>query len=68
MNEIILHHCAFSSFSEKLRVALGLKGLAYRSVEIPGLPPRSIANSHARSCVRRAKPPSVCSGTSSVGA
>lgn len=42
MSEIILHHYAFSTFSEKLRVALGLKGLAYRSVEIPGLPPRPL--------------------------
>ena len=42
MNDIILHHYAFSSFSEKLRNALGLKGLAYRSVDIPGLPPRPL--------------------------
>jgi glutathione S-transferase len=42
MSELILHHYAFSSFSEKLRVALGYKGLAYRSVDIPGLPPRPL--------------------------
>ena len=42
MTDIILHHYAFSSFAEKLRVALGLKGLAYRSVDIPGLPPRPL--------------------------
>jgi glutathione S-transferase len=42
MNDIILHHYAFSSFSEKLRLALGLKGLSYRSVDIPGLPPRPL--------------------------
>ena len=42
MTDIILHHYAFSSFSEKLRAALGLKGLAYRSVDIPGLPPRPL--------------------------
>ena len=42
MSEIILHHYAFSTFSEKVRVALGLKGLAYRSVDIPGLPPRPL--------------------------
>jgi glutathione S-transferase len=42
MSELILHHYAFSTFSEKVRVALGLKGLAYRSVDIPGLPPRPL--------------------------
>jgi glutathione S-transferase len=42
MNELILHHYAFSTFSEKVRVALGLKALNYRSVEIPGLPPRPL--------------------------
>jgi glutathione S-transferase len=42
MSDIILHHYAFSTFSEKVRVALGLKGLAYRSVDIPGMPPRPL--------------------------
>jgi len=42
MPDIILHHYAFSTFSEKVRVALGLKGLAWRSVDIPGLPPRPL--------------------------
>ena len=42
MSDIILHHYAFSTFSEKVRLALGLKGLAYRSVDIPGLPPRPL--------------------------
>ncbi len=42
MRDIILHHYAFSTFSEKVRAALGLKGLAYRSVDIPGLPPRPL--------------------------
>jgi glutathione S-transferase len=42
MADIILHHYAFSTFSEKVRVALGLKGLAWRSVDIPGLPPRPL--------------------------
>ena len=42
MSELILHHYAFSSFSEKVRTALGFKGLAYRSVDIPGLPPRPL--------------------------
>ena len=44
MTDIVLHHYAFSSFAEKLRIALGLKGLAYRSVDIPGLPPRPLLN------------------------
>jgi glutathione S-transferase len=42
MSDIILYHYAFSTFSEKIRVALGYKGLAYRSVDIPGLPPRPL--------------------------
>lgn len=42
MNDIILHHYPFSTFSEKVRTALGLKRLAWRSVEIAGLPPRPL--------------------------
>lgn len=42
MSEIILHHYPFSTFSEKVRAALGYKGLAWRSVEIAGLPPRPL--------------------------
>jgi glutathione S-transferase len=42
VSELILHHYAFSTFSEKVRTALGFKGLAYRSVDIPGLPPRPL--------------------------
>ena len=42
MSELILHHYPFSSFSEKLRAAFGAKGLAWRSVEIAGLPPRPL--------------------------
>ena len=42
MSELILHHYEFSSFSEKLRAAFGVKGLAWRSVEIAGLPPRPL--------------------------
>ncbi len=42
MSDIILHHYAFSTFSEKVRTVLGFKGLAYRSVDIPGLPPRPL--------------------------
>jgi glutathione S-transferase len=42
VDDLILHHYAFSTFSEKVRLALGLKGLAYRSVDIPGLPPRPL--------------------------
>jgi glutathione S-transferase len=40
MNEIILHHYPASPVSEKVRIALGIKGLAWRSVEIPRLPPK----------------------------
>ena len=42
MHDIILHHYEFSTFSEKIRTALGLKQLAWRSVDIPGLPPRPL--------------------------
>lgn len=42
MTTPILHHYAFSTFSEKIRLALGLKGLAWGSVEIAGLPPRPL--------------------------
>lgn len=42
MSDIILHHYPFSSFSEKVRAALGYKGLAWKSVEIAGLPPRPL--------------------------
>jgi glutathione S-transferase len=42
MHDIILHHYPFSTFSEKVRAALGLKGLAWRSVEIAALPPRPL--------------------------
>jgi len=40
MNDIILHHYPQSPVSEKVRVALGIKGLAWRSVEIPRVPPK----------------------------
>ena len=40
MNDVILHHYPASPVSEKVRIALGLKGLAWRSVEIPRVPPK----------------------------
>jgi glutathione S-transferase len=40
VNEIVLHHYPASPVSEKVRVGLGIKGLAWRSVEIPRLPPK----------------------------
>jgi len=39
-NEIIFHHYPSSPFSEKVRVAFGIKGLAWRSVEIPNMMPK----------------------------
>jgi glutathione S-transferase len=42
MPDFILHHYPFSTFSEKVRTALGLKGLAWQSVEIAGVPPRPL--------------------------
>jgi len=40
VSEIILHHYPQSPVSEKVRIALGIKGLAWRSVHIPRLPPK----------------------------
>ena len=39
-SEIILHNYPQSPVAEKVRVALGIKGLAWRDVEIPRLPPK----------------------------
>ena len=40
MAELILHHFDLSPFAEKIRLALGLKGLAWRSVQIPMIMPK----------------------------
>lgn len=40
MPDIILHHYPQSPVSEKVRVVLGIKGLAWRSVTIPRIPPK----------------------------
>ena len=40
MPEIILHHYPLSPYSEKIRLALGLKGVSWSSVEIPVWTPR----------------------------
>jgi glutathione S-transferase len=40
MTELILHHYASSPFSEKVRLILGYKGLAWRSVNIPRIMPK----------------------------
>jgi glutathione S-transferase len=40
MRELILHHYDFSNFSEKIRLILGFKDLAWRSVEIPSHLPK----------------------------
>ncbi|GAC1559929.1 MAG: glutathione S-transferase family protein [Beijerinckiaceae bacterium] len=42
MAELILHHYELSPFSEKIRVAFGLKKLAWRSVDTPPAPPRPL--------------------------
>ena len=41
MTDIILHHYEISPYSEKVRLGLGLKGLAWRSVEIPVIMPKT---------------------------
>jgi glutathione S-transferase len=40
MTDIILHHYPLSPYAEKARVALGIKGLAWRSVIIPVIMPK----------------------------
>ena len=40
MPELILHHFDWSPFAEKARLACGLKGLAWQSVQIPMIMPR----------------------------
>ena len=40
MIQLILHHYDFSNYSEKVRLALGYKGLAWRSVIIPPIAPK----------------------------
>jgi glutathione S-transferase len=39
-NQIILHHYPQSPVAEKVRIVLGMKGLSWKSVEIPRLPPK----------------------------
>lgn len=39
-NELILHNYDFSNYAEKARLALGYKGLAWRSVIIPPVAPK----------------------------
>lgn len=40
MNELILHHYPTSPFSEKIRLILGYKNLAWKSVIIPAISPK----------------------------
>ncbi len=40
MNPLILHHFDASPFAEKIRLALGIKRLAWRSVDIPMILPK----------------------------
>ena len=40
LSEIILHHFDSSPFAEKIRLALGLKGLSWSSVDIPMVMPK----------------------------
>lgn len=40
MSQVILHHYPQSPVSEKVRVVLGMKGLAWQSVQIPRYPPK----------------------------
>lgn len=40
MADLILHHYAGSPFSEKVRLVLGMKGLRWRSVDVPVILPK----------------------------
>jgi glutathione S-transferase len=40
MHDLILHHYAGSPFSEKMRLVLGFKGLAWKSVTVPVVLPK----------------------------
>ena len=40
MHDLILHHYTMSPFAEKVRLMLGYKGLAWRSVHIPSVMPK----------------------------
>ena len=40
MSQVILHHYPLSPYSEKIRLALGLKGVSWNSVDIPVWTPR----------------------------
>jgi len=40
MTDIILHHYETSPYSEKVRIGLGLKGFAWRSMEVPVMMPK----------------------------
>lgn len=42
MSDIILHHYGLSPFSEKVRTTLGLKDIAWQSVDVAPLPPRPL--------------------------
>ncbi len=42
MTDIILHHYWPSPFAHKIRLALGLSGVAWKSVEIPRVPPKPL--------------------------
>lgn len=39
-HEIVFHNFATSPFSEKIRLIFGMKGLAWRSVEVPSMMPK----------------------------
>jgi glutathione S-transferase len=40
MSDVVLHHYPASPYAEKIRLALGLKGLAWKSVTIPMVMPK----------------------------
>jgi glutathione S-transferase len=40
MSDLVLHHYDVSPFAEKIRLLLGLKGLAWRSVQVPMVMPK----------------------------
>src|ERR1700685_2647608 len=64
MTDIILHHYEISPYSEKVRLGLGLKGLAWGSVEIPVIMPKphltTLTGAYVKTPVFRIGPDTYC--------
>ena len=63
MSDLILHHYPASPFSEKVRLVLGHKKLAWKSVHIPMVMPKpdvvALTGGYRRTPFRRSAPTST---------